>query len=66
MGSPPEGLGNFKVMVQGKGISLDKLWGFSSGNPHQTRIRNEIRFLVRYRFFIIRHALIILYVTLDA
>ena len=41
----PEGLGNFKVMVQGKGISVDKLWGFSSGNPHQTRIRNEIDML---------------------
>ena len=38
----PEGLGGFKVMVQGKGISVEKLWGFESGNPYQTRIRNEI------------------------
>ena len=37
----PEGLGNFKVMIQGKGIALDELWGFVPGNPHQDRLRNE-------------------------
>lgn len=37
-----EGLGGFKVMVQGKGISLDALWGFESGNPYQTRVQNGI------------------------
>jgi SAM-dependent MidA family methyltransferase len=38
----PEGLGNFKVMAQGKGISTDDLWGFTPDNPHQARLQNEL------------------------
>jgi len=38
----PEGLGNFKVMAQGKGVSTDDLWGFTPGNPHQARLQNEL------------------------
>ena len=37
-----EGLGNFKVMAQGKGISTEGLWGFTPDNPHQARLQNEL------------------------
>jgi SAM-dependent MidA family methyltransferase len=38
----PEGLGNFKVMAQGKGISTDDLWGFTPDNPHQASLQRDI------------------------
>lgn len=41
----PEGLGNFKVMAQGKGISTDDLWGFTPDNPHRTRLQDQLDIL---------------------
>ena len=38
----PEGLGNFKVMIQGRGVSGDDLWGFTPGNPHQSQLQTEL------------------------
>ena len=38
----PEGLGNFKVMIQGKGISADDLWGFTPDNPRQAHLQRSI------------------------
>ena len=38
----PEGLGNFKVMVQGKGVSSDDLWGFASDNPRQAQLQRDL------------------------
>jgi SAM-dependent MidA family methyltransferase len=38
----PEGLGNFKVMIQGKGVSSDDLWGFTPDNLHQSRLQRDL------------------------
>jgi SAM-dependent MidA family methyltransferase len=37
-----EGLGNFKVLVQGKGILADDLWGFTPDNPHQVQLQRDL------------------------
>jgi len=38
----PEGLGNFKVMVQGKDVSSDDLWGFAPDNSRQAQLQRDL------------------------
>ena len=41
----PEGLGNFKVLAQGKGVSSPDLWGFDPGNTRREHLLQEINAL---------------------
>ena len=38
----PEGLGGFKVLVQGRGVGTPTLWGVDPENPHRRRLHERL------------------------